>query len=184
MVNANRLSKLDKLFFRLKHWEAFLIIFILEGIAGSIIYYLGKEYLGWKMSFVDSPAPAIPLYIVIALVYDRLLKLGKEKTAYRVVSILCFLFYAFAVFYTRLDNPPFYDIMFCLVFLVFILYVAFVLMPLARAFGRIKLHHDNSKLHFWVDFGLLALYFPVGLWYLHEELNKSIEASEKIGDNT
>ena len=86
MVDAHELSKLDKLFFSIKHWEAFLIVFILEGIIGSLIFYLGKEYLGWRMSFMDSPAPAIPLYLVTVVVYDRILKIGKEKTTYRIVS--------------------------------------------------------------------------------------------------
>lgn len=160
------MRKIHSLVLRLKHWQAFAVILVAMSLLGKAIYACGRGAFEWEMTFMNSPAPALALYVCLGLWFDTILAL-RNNIADRWFSVLSILGMCTAKVWLRTDQPmP--DFLFVLpLFALGIAWLMWVVVPTARI-----INDDGRGSRLWSDVVLVGCYFPFGLWLLQPRLNR------------
>lgn len=157
---------------RLEHWQAFLVVVSLLVLLGYPLYLVCRSVFGWMMPFIDSPAPAIVLYLCYGFWFDAVLAIGGKAMRFRTISALLLIAFACVSLWLRKDRPAPDFAYIAPLFLLVILWLLLVLIPTAKVVRSVRSAPGN-ELPFWADVVLIAAYFPFGLWVLQPRLNRA-----------
>lgn len=149
----------------------FAVMVAMIVIVGYPLHLLAQRMLGWQMSFMDSPIPAIPLYLCMGLWLDAVLTLGAQPLARKLSPILIVVILVFAFL---LEHSAYG----MLLFLPGIAFIGWVLLPAAKSIHFIE-GRKAPTLLLVLDTLLVAAFLPLGVWILQLRLNAAIRTPLK-----
>lgn len=165
---------LHRCVWRLKHWQIFVGMVCTLALVGYPLFLLGQRMLLWPMSFMDSPAPGVALFICLGVWLDSVLAYGEKPLARALSPILLLLLVGCSLWFR---NSPFG----MLIFLPAIAFIGWVLVPAAKAIHAIE-QRNVSPILALLDALLIGCLFPFGVWILQPRLNAA-EAKWTIAES-
>jgi low temperature requirement protein LtrA len=152
------METIDRVIFRSKHWEMFLIFVALSFIDTMI----GGKYKSGIF---------LLLYLMILGVRLRSFLPGNFRGAYRsfrVAGVLCLALLIYIVGFRTFDGDPATIIFAAGMFVTYVIVLSFV----AKGIKAIETGDNSIGFgDYFLEVVLLALFFPVGVWFLQPRLN-------------